>query len=226
MQALENNIQSLKLRIKNACKNANRDADSVYLLPVSKTRSIAELQFCYDLGFKEFGENYLSEAKDKVEKLATDIQWHFIGPLQSNKSRYIAEHFSWLHTLDRAKLVKRLNEQRPSHLQHLNVLIQVNISEDENKSGVSLQEVDALAALIDHSERLSLRGLMTITKQGQTPEESAADFAKMQQASQRLQQQYPSCDTLSMGMSGDLELAIKHGATMIRIGSDFFGPRQ
>ena len=225
MQALEHNIQSLKQRIKSACNLANRDEDSVYLLPVSKTRSIFELQHCIDLGFKQFGENYLNEAKVKIEALPESIEWHFIGPLQSNKSRYIAERFSWLQSLDRVKLVTRLNAQRPAELPPLNVLIQVNISQDPNKSGVELKHITTLAAEVAQAERLSLRGLMTITQQDLTTEQKAAEFQTMQQAFTQLQQLYPSCDTLSMGMSGDLELAIQHGASMIRIGSDFFGPR-
>ncbi len=228
MQALEHNIQSLKLRINEACNSANRDENSVYLLPVSKTRPSEELQQALALGFDQFAENYLSEAKKKLPKLPPSITWHFIGPLQSNKTRYIAEHFDWLQTLDRSKLVKRLNDQRPKELEPLNVLIQVNISEDPNKSGVKPEEVNALAKEIEQAPNLKLRGLMTIP-QAYSKEEKAKteqDFAKMHNIFQELKQRHTNCDTLSMGMSGDLELAIKHGSTMIRIGTDFFGPRQ
>ena len=226
MPALEHNIESLKVRISTACNNANRQLDSVYLLPVTKTRSIAELTHAKALGFNQFGENYLSEAKEKIEYFQDpSLTWHFIGPIQSNKTRPIAELFDWVHTVDREKILRRLSEQRPSSLPPLNVLIQVNISQDNSKSGVKLEQVKQLAALVNSAKNLCFRGLMAIPTAYGTNQETLDDFNKMQQLFSTLQQKYPQCDTLSMGMSGDLELAISQGSTMIRIGSDFFGPR-
>lgn len=227
MPALEHNIESLKVRITNACHHANRDEDSVYLLPVSKTHSIQTLSAAHELGFNQFGENYLSEAKDKIAHFQDKaIQWHFIGPVQSNKTRFLAEHFDWVQTVDRIKIIHRLNEQRPSTLKPLNILIQVNISCDANKSGASINDIASLIELVEHSPRLIFRGLMALPKAHEDKEETINDFKKMQQLFIALQQKYPRCDTLSMGMSGDLELAIAHGSTMLRIGSDFFGSRK
>ena len=226
MPALEHNIESLKLRISIACKSANRDENSVYLLPVTKARGSEVLEDAYKLGFSQFAENYLSEAKEKIEHFSDKaVSWHFIGPIQSNKTRYIAEHFDWVQTIDREKIIHRLNEQRPSTLPPLNVLIQVNVSNDERKSGASLENADKLAQLISKSNNLCFRGLMALPKAHADAQETTNDFKKMQQLYITLQQKYPQCDTLSMGMSGDLELAIAQGATMLRIGSDFFGPR-
>jgi len=226
MLTLENNIQSLKLRIDNACKSANRDVNSVCLLPVSKTRDASILKQAQTLGFSTFGENYLSEAKEKIEALGTDhIDWHFIGPIQSNKTRYIAEHFDWVQTLDRLKIAKRLNDQRPETLKPLNILIQVNISDDPNKSGIKPSEVEALANELQSFSQLKLRGLMAIPQAKLTEDKLFAQFQHMQKLFSTLQQSHKNIDTLSMGMSQDLSLAIQAGSTMVRIGTDFFGER-
>ena len=176
-----------------------------------------------------FGENYVQEGVEKIryfqEAGASSLQWHFIGPLQSNKSRLVAEHFDWCHTVDRLKIATRLSEQRPSHLPPLNVLIQINISDEQSKSGILLQALDALAAEIAALPNLRLRGLMAIP----APEsEYVRQFAVAQQmavAFARLKTQYPTVDTLSLGMSDDMEAAIAAGSTMVRIGTAIFGAR-
>lgn len=225
MTALEHNIAQLKLRIDAACKKAQRSNNSLILLAVSKTRDINTIKAAYDLGLREFGENYAREAEEKIPFLPRDITWHFIGPVQSNKTRIIAEQFSWVQSIDRLKIAERLNEQRPPQLPPLQCLIQVNISHEPQKAGVMPAEVMALAKTISTLPRLHLRGLMAIPKAGQSPEALANDFANMQVLLRQLQTRFRSVDTLSMGMSADLEPAIIHGSTLVRVGTDLFGPR-
>ncbi|MBE0366845.1 hypothetical protein PAUR_a0098 [Pseudoalteromonas aurantia 208] len=186
------------------------------------------IENAYFAGHRQFGESYVQEAVEKVHALKhhRDIEWHFIGPIQSNKSRLVAENFSWVQSVDREKLAKRLNEQRPNNLMPLNILIQVNISHDDNKSGCTINEIEPLAALIDNSRQLNLRGLMTITKNTPDKAKQLEYFQQMRACFDRLKDQYPQVDTLSMGMSGDLESAITAGTTMVRIGTDIFGKRQ
>ncbi|MEQ3513238.1 YggS family pyridoxal phosphate-dependent enzyme [Pseudoalteromonas sp. BZB3] len=203
-------------------------SDTVQLLAVSKTKPIDLIEEAYDAGQRQFGESYVQEAVDKIQQLKDkkDIEWHFIGPIQSNKSRHIAEHFSWVQSVDRLKIAKRLNEQRPNNLMPLNILIQVNISEDENKSGCQLSELDELAAFIADARQLNLRGLMTITEKTDDEQKQLQYFQQMRACFDKLKHQYPQVDTLSMGMSQDLEPAIIAGANMVRIGTDIFGKRQ
>lgn len=203
-------------------------SDPVQLLAVSKTKPIELIQQAYDAGQRLFGESYVQEAVDKVTyfKRHKDIEWHFIGPIQSNKSRHIAEHFSWVQSVDRLKIARRLNEQRPTNLKPLNILIQVNISEDDNKSGCMPSELEVIAQFIHDSRQLTLRGLMTITAKTDDPDLQRQYFQQMKDCFDKLKAQYPQIDTLSMGMSGDLEPAIAAGATMVRIGTDIFGQRQ
>ncbi|MCG7535212.1 YggS family pyridoxal phosphate-dependent enzyme [Pseudoalteromonas sp. OOF1S-7] len=200
----------------------------VALLAVSKTKPIALIEQAYAAGQRLFGESYVQEAVDKVRHFdkQKDIEWHFIGPIQSNKSRQIAEHFSWVQSVDRLKIARRLNEQRPTNLMPLKVLIQVNISNDEQKSGCTAHELDELAAYVDGAHQLELRGLMTITAQTDDTQQQLEYFSQMKACFDRLKAQYKQLDTLSMGMSGDLEMAIQGGATMVRIGTDIFGKRQ
>lgn len=225
MTALEHNITQLKLRIDAACKKAQRSNNSLNLLAVSKTRDINAIKAAYDLGLREFGENYAKEAEEKIPFLPKDIEWHFIGPIQSNKTRIIAELFSWVQSIDRLKIAERLNEQRPPQLPPLQCLIQVNISREPQKAGVAPEELMALAKAISTLPRLHLRGLMAIPQAGQSAAGLANDFANMQALLRQLQTRFRSADTLSMGMSADLEPAIAHGSTMVRIGTDLFGPR-
>lgn len=222
---LQHNITYLQQRINKACMAFQRDADSVSLLAVSKTQPAEIIQQAYDLGLCHFGENYANEAQEKIPALAGDIIWHFIGPVQSNKTRFIAENFTWLHSLDRLKIAKRLHDQRPEHLPALQCLIQVNVSNDDKKSGITVDQLPDFIQQLRAYPRLKLRGLMAIPAFGQSEQDLAEDFATMQQLFKQLQQQDADIDTLSMGMSGDLELAIQYGSTMVRVGTDLFGAR-
>ncbi len=225
MTALENNITTLKLRIDTACQQSHRTNNSVNLLAVSKTRDINTIKNAYDLGLRQFGENYANEAEQKIPDLPDDIEWHFIGPIQSNKTRIIAEHFDWVQSIDRLKIAKRLSEQRPQSKPPLQCLIQINISDDPNKSGIATDELKNLSLQIMQLPNLRLRGLMAIPKAGQTSEQLQRDFARMAELLTELQTLSKHADTLSMGMSADMETAIANGSTMVRIGTDLFGPR-
>ena len=227
---LTSNYQTVVDQITTACHASNRPVEDVTLLAVSKKHSSDAIQSIHSLGQVSFGENYVQEGVDKIETLHTlNLDWHFIGPLQSNKSRLVAQHFNWLHTLDKEKLANRLNEQRPNELEPLNVLIQVNISAQDSKSGISLDEVDALASCIVKLPNLKLRGLMCIPAP-QDEEQLRTEFLAMQNKFLQMQKQYNDqssvqIDTLSMGMSSDLSLAIECGSTMVRIGTAIFGKR-
>ena len=224
MTALENNITTLKLRIDTACQQAHRSNNSVNLLAVSKTRDINTIKNAYDLGLRQFGENYVNEAEVKIPSLPDDIEWHFIGPIQSNKTRTIAENFSWVQSIDRLKIAQRLNDQRPDNLPPLQCLIQINISNDPNKSGITAAKLDDFSQELIQLPNLTLRGLMAIPKAGQTSEQLQHDFARMAELLKQLQIICTHADTLSMGMSADMETAIANGSTMVRIGTDLFGP--
>jgi len=202
-------------------------SDPVTLLAVSKTKPISLIEEAYQAGQRQFGESYVQEAVEKIQHLQSkkDIEWHFIGPIQSNKSRHIAEHFSWVQSVDRIKIAKRLNDQRPNNLPPLNVLVQLNISGDQNKSGCQLSELPEIASFINDSRQLTLRGLMTITEKTDDKQKQLQYFQQMKACFDKLKLQYTQVDTLSMGMSQDLEPAIQAGANMVRIGTDIFGKR-
>lgn len=223
MIVIKDNIAAVELQISSACQRANRNVDEVTLLAVSKTKPIEMLEQAYRAGQRNFGESYVQEAVDKITALQnkSDISWHFIGPIQTNKTKAIASHFSWVHSIDRIKVAKRLNEHRSGQDTPLNICLQVNISGEASKSGVLPQELPALLAVIENCDNLCLRGLMAI------PEKNApqSSFNEMQKLFIELKAQYPTMDTLSMGMSGDLQLAINAGSTMVRIGSAIFGER-
>ena len=222
---LSSQYESVRQRIADACSNSGRSAQEIALLAVSKRHTVESIQEVYALGQRAFGENYVQEGVDKAQRLSElDIQWHFIGPLQSNKSKAVAEHFHWVHTIDREKIAKRLNDQRPKDIGKLNVLIQVNISDQNSKSGISLNEVPELARYIESLEQLQLRGLMCIPAPANETD-LARDLANMNQAFLSLKTEYPHVDTLSMGMSQDLDLAIQNGSTLVRIGTAIFGQR-
>lgn len=213
-------------RIRSASQKWDRAPDSVTLLAVSKTRTATELQQAWSAGLRAFGENYLQEALDKQQLLQKlPICWHFIGPIQSNKTRAIAEHFDWVHGVDRLKIARRLNDARPETRDPLNICIQVNISAEATKSGVAPQQVAALAAEIEHLPRLRLRGLMAIPAATDNVQEQTDAFARMSTLLRELQCSHSDLDTLSMGMSADLEIAIAQGSTLVRVGTDIFGPR-
>jgi len=223
MSTIADNILQVSSRIQAATQAANRSEDSVQLLAVSKTKPAQALREAYAAGLRDFGENYLQEALGKQLELADlPLIWHFIGPIQSNKTRSIAEHFAWVHSVDRLKIAQRLSEQRPADLPPLNICIQVNVSGEASKSGCTPQDLPALAQAISALPRLKLRGLMAIPEPTEDRAEQDAAFA----AVQRLQASLDlPLDTLSMGMSHDLESAIAQGATWVRIGTALFGAR-
>jgi len=220
MKAMADNLQAVRDRIGRAAKAARGDAKAVSLLAVSKTHPAARIAEAYAAGQRAFGENYVQEAIEKMAALPP-LEWHLIGPLQSNKTRLVAERFDWVHTLDREKVARRLSEQRPAGLLPLKVLIQVNASAEATKSGVAFAGVLELAKIVTSLPRLELRGLMAIPEPG-APRER---YAEVRQAFERLKEALP-VDTLSMGMSDDLELAIEEGATMVRVGTAIFGQRR
>ena len=220
-------ITTIRQRIADTARQYNRSPESVQLLAVSKTRPIADIVTAIEQGQTRFGENYLQEAIPKIEALRDNkaLEWHFIGPLQSNKTRIIAEQFDWLHSLSKLKHAQRLNNQRPEHLPPLNVCIQVNISEEAQKSGIHLNELATLAQAIAELPRLHLRGLMTLPAPSQSFEQQRIPFRRMRIALQELQASGLKLDTLSMGMTNDMEAAIAEGATLVRIGTGIFGKR-
>lgn len=223
MSTIADNIQLVSSRIRAAALAANRDEHSVQLLAVSKTKPSQDLREAYAAGLRDFGENYLQEALGKQLELADlPLIWHFIGPIQSNKTRAIAEHFAWVHSVDRLKIAQRLSEQRPADLPPLNICIQINVSGEASKSGCTPADLPALASAISALPRLKLRGLMAIPEPTGDRAAQDAAFAAVQslQASLNL-----PLDTLSMGMSHDLESAIAKGATWVRIGTALFGAR-
>ncbi|MEO6676454.1 MAG: YggS family pyridoxal phosphate-dependent enzyme [Pseudomonas sp.] len=223
MSTIADNILQVSSRIQAATQAAHRAAHSVQLLAVSKTKPAEALREAYAAGLRDFGENYLQEALGKQLELADlPLIWHFIGPIQSNKTRAIAEHFAWVHSVDRLKIAQRLSEQRPADLPPLNICIQVNVSGEDSKSGCTPADLPALAKAISELPRLKLRGLMAIPEPTEDRAAQDAAFAAVQhlQASLDL-----PLDTLSMGMSHDLESAIAQGATWVRIGTALFGAR-
>jgi pyridoxal phosphate enzyme (YggS family) len=217
------NISTLGERISAAAQAAQRDPASVGLLAVSKTKPAQALREAYAAGLRDFGENYLQEALGKQLELADlPLCWHFIGPIQSNKTRAIAENFAWVHSVDRLKIAQRLSEQRPAELPPLNICIQVNVSGEASKSGCTPADLPALAEAISALPRLKLRGLMAIPEPTDDHAEQNAAFAAV--STLQAQLNLP-LDTLSMGMSHDLEAAIAQGATWVRIGTALFGAR-
>lgn len=222
---LTEQYRAVQEQLAQACAKSGRSIDDVQLLAVSKRHSVQSIEHIYQLGQRAFGENYVQEAVEKSEALSSlDIEWHFIGPIQSNKSRLVAESMHWVHTVDREKIARRLDEQRPSDMGPLNVLIQVNVSQQDSKSGITLSDIPALAQLIDQLPNLELRGLMCIPAPANETD-LEQDFMAMQSALNELRSHYPTVDTLSMGMSQDLELAVTCGSSLVRIGTAIFGQR-
>jgi pyridoxal phosphate enzyme (YggS family) len=219
-------LQATREAIARAARAAQRDVAEVRLLAVSKTFPADAVREAYRCGQSAFGENYLQEALEKIEVLRDlPIEWHFIGPIQSNKTRAIAENFDWVHSVDRLKVAERLSAQRPSHLPPLNVCLQVNVSGEESKSGAAPGEVVELAQKIVRLPRLKLRGLMAIPAPVGDASAQRAPFAQMRALLVQLNAVGMALDTLSMGMSDDYEAAIQEGATIVRIGSAIFGAR-
>jgi pyridoxal phosphate enzyme (YggS family) len=224
---IEQRLHDVREQISSAEQRFGRQAGSVKLLAVSKTRSAEDILAAFEAGQIAFGENYLQEAMDKTRQLAEhNIEWHFIGPIQSNKTRDIAEHFAWVHSVDRLKIAHRLSEQRPANMPELSICLQVNIDNEASKSGVMPGEVLVLAQELQQLPNLRLRGLMAIPAASTNFETQRDAFARLRKVYQNLQQNGIELDTLSMGMSNDLEAAIAEGSTMVRIGTAIFGPRQ
>ncbi len=229
MNDIAHNLAQVRAKISAAAAACGRASEEITLLAVSKTKPASAVAQAFEAGHRAFGENYVQEGVDKIlyfqEQGVAGITWHFIGPLQSNKSRLVAEHFDWCHTVDRLKIASRLSEQRPASLPPLNVLIQVNISDEQSKSGISLADVDALAAQVVELPGVQLRGLMAIPAPETDYEQQFAVARQMAVAFDALKVRYPSVDTLSLGMSDDMEAAIAAGSTMVRIGTAIFGAR-
>ncbi|HTH78631.1 MAG TPA: YggS family pyridoxal phosphate-dependent enzyme [Ramlibacter sp.] len=220
------NLQSVRERIAQACAQAQRDVNEVTLLAVSKTFGPEAVREAWDTGQRAFGENYIQEGVEKIELLGgLGIEWHCIGPIQSNKTRLVATHFDWAHTVDRLKIAQRLSEQRPDAMPPLNVCVQVNIDGGANKSGVEPSEVLQLARDVTMLPRLKLRGLMTIPEPTESFSEQQAVHMKARALFDELRAAGLAIDTLSMGMTGDLEAAIAAGSTMVRVGTAIFGGR-
>ena len=223
MTEITERLAEIVERVGRATARADRDANDVTIVAVSKEQSAAAIAAAYAAGVRHFGENYLQEAVPKMQLLEElPICWHFIGQLQANKTRLVAEHFAWVHTVDRARIAERLNEQRPQHAAPLNVLIQVNQGGDAHRGGAAPDEVAALARVIVALPRLRLRGLMTVPPQHGAPERWFAELADLRA---RLRAAGIALDALSMGMSADFEVAIAAGASLIRVGTAIFGNR-
>lgn len=222
-------IAKVRQQVGQACDKFARNPTQVKILAVSKKQPATAIREAVVAGQRAFGENYLQEGLQKQQELADlDLEWHFIGPIQSNKTRDLAENFAWVHTLDRFKVARRLNDQRPDNLPPLQVLIQVNISEEASKSGVAVQDALSLAEQLLQLPRLQLRGLMCIPAASDDFQQQRAAFARLAALQEQLHKALPQLelDTLSMGMSGDLEAAIAEGSTLVRIGTAIFGARQ
>ena len=223
---LKQSFSTVSGKIRKLELDHNLGPDTVRLIAVSKTRTINEILTLVRLGQKDFGENYVQEALDKMTGLADeDITWHFIGPIQKNKTKLIAQHFDWVHSVDREIIASRLNEQRPGNMPPLNICIQVNIDNEESKFGIDSNDLLTLAEQIRALPNLNLRGLMTIPSAKHDYSEQCRTFSKMRDLLALLQQQGYDVDTLSMGMTNDYEAAIASGSTMVRIGTAIFGPR-
>jgi len=227
MATIAANLQAVHARIARAAAEVKRAPESVQLLAVSKTCAAALISDAWHSGQRAFGENSVQEAVAKMRELGDlDIEWHFIGPVQSNKTRLVAEHFAWMHSVDREKIAQRLNDARPAHLPPLNVLIQVNVSGETSKSGIAPGAERTLAAAIRALPRLQLRGLMAIPEPTNDIALQRKRFALLRSLQTELQAEDAAVDTLSMGMSDDLEAAIAEGATIVRVGTAIFGTRK
>ncbi len=226
MASIAENISTVREEISKAALGCGRPVASVALLAVSKTQGPEKVREAYAAGQRDFGENYVQEALSKISALPLPgLCWHFIGPIQSNKTREIAEHFQWVHSVDRLKIAQRLSAQRPATLGPLNLCIQVNISGEDSKSGVTLAEVADLCDAINGLENICLRGLMAIPAPCDDTAQQRLTFRPLAQLLQHLAVKYPQMDTLSIGMSGDYAAAIAEGSTIVRIGSAIFGAR-
>ncbi len=227
MNAIEQRLQQVRQRIRQAEHAYGRAAGSVQLLAVSKTRPAGDIRAALAAGQRRFGESYLQEALEKIGQLEDEeIEWHYIGRVQSNKTRPIAEHFDWVHSIDKLKQARRLDQQRPASLPPLNICLQIKLSAEQTKGGLLPDEAGELIDEIGRMERLRLRGLMTLPAPAHDLESQRQPFRELRRLLQRMNAAGARLDTLSMGMSGDLEAAVAEGATLVRIGTAIFGPRR
>ena len=220
------NIQKIILDIKENCNLSKRSVEDVILIGASKSQTIEKIIVAYEEGIKNFGENYLQEAEEKISKLDQDIIWHFIGSIQSRKAKRIAEIFDWVHTIDSFKVAEKLNSSRPKSKGALNACLQLNIDDEESKSGLKIENLEEIIQKVGTLENLKIRGLMVIPKPRDSEEEQRKVFRKVKEIYDSLIRQGHNFDTLSMGMTSDYGVAIQEGATMIRIGTGIFGPRK
>ncbi|MBJ7539435.1 YggS family pyridoxal phosphate-dependent enzyme [Marinomonas transparens] len=226
-ESIKSSLTRVIQQIDQLEKSCERPSGSVQLLAVSKTKPVTAIEAAYQAGQRLFGENYVQEAVEKRQTLShlTDVEWHFIGPIQSNKSRLIAENMDWVHTIDREKIARRLSEQRPVTFPPLNVCIQLNISGEESKAGIELSQLNALVELVRQLPNLCLRGLMAIPAPQQSEAQQCAIYEPLAHAFLELSKTDSMIDTLSIGMSGDMPAAIASGSTMVRVGTAIFGAR-
>ena len=225
-EVISKNIQKIYDDFKENCKLSERNPKNLTLIGASKSQSIANIQEAYDAGLKNFGENYLQEAENKIKSLEGDFIWHFIGSIQSRKAKKIAEIFDWVHTVENTKVAKKLNIARPHSKGPLNICIQVNIDNEESKSGLHLDDLEGFIEESRNLENINIRGLMVIPKPRESIEEQKKVFRKVKETYLNLIEKGNDLDTLSMGMSSDYGSAIQEGATMVRIGTGIFGPRK
>ena len=225
-EVISKNIQKIYDDFKENCKLSERNPKNLTLIGASKSQSIANIQEAYDAGLKNFGENYLQEAENKIKSLEGDFIWHFIGSIQSRKAKKIAEIFDWVHTVENTKVAKKLNIARPHSKGPLNICIQVNIDSEESKSGLHLDDLEGFIEESRNLENINIRGLMVIPKPRESIEEQKKVFRKVKETFLNLIEKGNDLDTLSMGMSSDYGSAIQEGATMVRIGTGIFGPRK
>jgi pyridoxal phosphate enzyme (YggS family) len=228
MATISENIHQVRARIAAACAAARRPVETITLLCVSKTMPQQAVREAFEAGERAFGENYVQEGVDKVIELAAlrdAVQWHLVGPVQSNKTRLVAEHFDWVHSVDRVKIAERLSQQRPAHLKPLQVCLQVNVSGEASKSGLAPEEVLEAARQVSLLPRLVLRGLMSIPEPAADMAAQRAPHARLRGLLEELRGEGLAVDTLSMGMTADLEAAILEGSTIVRVGAAIFGSR-
>ncbi len=223
---LSENIKLIKNNINQACKNACRNPEEIILMGASKSQTVEQIEQAYEKGVFHFGENYLQEAEPKISKIEKNIIWHFIGSIQTKKTKKIAHLFDWVHTVDSLKIAEKLNDARPSSRGPLNICLQVNIDNEETKSGILKEEIDDFLTSLTSLKNIKTRGLMIIPKPRHTAEEQSEVFSDLKLKLDSLKSKFPELDTLSMGMSSDYLVAIQEGATILRIGTGIFGARK
>lgn len=228
MQTIAERLKLAHERIDQATARSHRPSNSVQLLAVSKTKPVSDIRQAYEAGQRLFGENYIQEGVEKIQALSEleDIEWHMVGPIQSNKTRLVAAHFDWVQSVDRLKIARRLNEQRPSHLEPLNVCIQLNLNDESSKSGIGAEQLPELVEQIEQFENLCLRGIMAIPQAEVSDAQQNDTLRQLAELFGQYHTKLSNFDTLSVGMSGDLEAAIAHGSTMVRVGTAIFGARR